>query len=380
MQAGNAAVADAIREKSEGILAELEKRDVRPFTVTSVEVQGTDVSHGGSAFTKEAKKAFLGVLRVKADFPELGEGVDRARWATALRTIQDTRRDQELHALYAKDTDGNLVVREVYPKKPNHAEAALRHRSIVGSITGALLDSPHEFALHDLAYDEERSEFDLTLLQRRTLDVGSADLWKAGARFTFTDMSFTHRSFFERLVCSNGMSTPVNGFRSRVDQKRHNITKIAEVVRRNIVEGDDALNDLVRAAVGHLRVRNASIAELQWMRGAFKKALKEDEAAFQRMDAMYFDEDHLYRAYGTSIEDQTQRWRQSADSGVNCYDLFNLMTWIASHPPETGIVRSSREALEIQIAASNLLFKNPLDLEDVAPRVDVPQRRLPEMN
>lgn len=376
----NAAAVDAIRERAEEVLAELEKRDVRPFTVTSVEVQGRDVEHAKVPFTKEARKAFLGVLRVKEDFPSLGEGIDRARWAAALRTIQDTRREQELYALYAKDTDGGDVICAVYPKKPDHAATVTRHRSIVGSITGALVDTPREFQLLDLGYNEARSEFDLTLLERRSIDMGAGDIWRAGARFAFTDMTFTHTPFFQRLVCENGMTTRQNGFRSTVDQKRHNITKIAEVVRRNIVEGDDALSDLVRAAVGHLRTRNASIAELQWMRGAFKKAMKEDEAAFQRMDAMYFDEDHLYRAYGTAIEDQTQKWKQSADSGVNSYDLFNLMTWLASHPAETGILRGSQQSLAIQIAASNLLFKNPLDMEDVAPRVDVPQRRLPEMN
>ncbi len=374
----NAGLVDEINSRAQDALAELEERDVRPFTVAAVELDTSGALHNDVPFTRAATRSFLSVLRVKEDFPRLGEAVEKQKWAQALRVIQDCRRDQELFALYGKEPSGELAVQEVYPRNPKHAATALQHRSVLAAITGALRDSNREFSLKEMSFNAKTSAFGLTLLDAAGVNVGQGDVWRPGAQFAFSDMTFDHMPFFERLSCSNGMATRQHGFRSRVDQRRHNITKAAEVVRHSLVEGDDAMVDLVRGAVGALRVRNASIAELEWMRAAFKKALKEDEELFQRLDARYFDDSHLYRAYGTALEDCSLRWKQSADSGVVAYDLFNLMTWLASHPRETG-VDEGRPALDIRIAAANLLFKMPLDLQDVAPRVDVPQHRIPEM-
>ncbi len=174
------------------------------------------------------------------------------------------------------------------------------------------------------------------------------------------------------------MTTTQYGYKSKIDQRKHSIIKIGEVIRRSLVDPNAALGDLIKFAVSHLRVRNASVAEFQAMRGSLKKALKEDEELFQRLDARYFDDAHIQRAYGVILADQTPKWRASADSGVNAYDLFNLSTWVASHSKDTGITDPEQQ-LALQISAANFLFKNPLDMEDIAPQVDIPAHRTPEM-
>lgn len=373
----NDAVAAEIESRADKILTELEDREVRPFAVTEVEVDNADVYHGDAPFTRGAKKAFLSLLRVKEDFPELGQSVDRARWAVAVKTIKDTRSDQSLFALYGTDAQGKKSVQAIYPKRPEYSDVT-RHRNIVSAIAGSLRDSDVEFGLEKMSFDPGVDTFDITLLETDSMNVGAGDIWRAGSKFQFNEMEFRHFPHFLRLSCENGMTTTQYAYKSKIDQRKHSIIKIGEVIRRSLVDPNSALADLIRFAVSHLRVRNASVAEFQSMRGALKKALKEDEELFQSLDARYFDDAHIQRAYGVILGDQTPKWRASADSGVNAYDLFNLTTWVASHSKDTGIADPDQQ-LALQISAANFLFKNPLDMEDIAPQVDIPAHKTPEM-
>lgn len=47
--------------------------------------------------------------------------------------------------------------------------------------------------------------------------------------------------------------------------------------------------------------------------------------------------------------------------------ILEKMTYIASHPEEAKV--SDRERVDLQIRASDLLFRKSLDLEQVAPKV-----------
>lgn len=375
----NADAVATLREMSEEALEQMDSLDISPFTVASVEVDRMDVTHGDAVFTEEARKSFLSVLKVKPDFPDIASKVDDSKWKTVIKTLQDSTGSQELFALRGVTPQGHQVIKRVYAKKADHAAAAIQHRSIMGSITGALTDADRKFDVRSVSFDQLTSEFSVTLVEDRGLDMGASDVWRPGSVFTFSAMEFSHMPFFLRLSCDNGATTQHKGFKSIVSQKRHSIVKVADLVRKSITDPPTLIEDTVRAKVGLFRTMNASIFELEHMRKMFKRALKEDEELFQRLDAMYFDDAHLYRSYSTLVADQTQKWKQTADSGVNAYDLFNLMTWIASHPSDTGI-SSSDQCLSIQLAATNFLFKETLDLQDVAPKIQVESRRIPEMN
>jgi hypothetical protein len=55
-----------------------------------------------------------------------------------------------------------------------------------------------------------------------------------------------------------------------------------------------------------------------------------------------------------------------------------MLTWIASHPGEVRV--DSQDRTNLQIAASSLLFKKELDLEDIATSVQVDYPRIAAMN
>jgi len=94
--------------------------------------------------------------------------------------------------------------------------------------------------------------------------------------------------------------------------------------------------------------------------------------------AKFFNETPFYKAYGVNLEEKSKKWKSTANTGINAYDFFNMLTWIASHPEEVKMDKTDR--INLQIQSSNLLFKNQLDLEDVATNVVVEYPRLVSMN
>jgi hypothetical protein len=94
--------------------------------------------------------------------------------------------------------------------------------------------------------------------------------------------------------------------------------------------------------------------------------------------ARFFNEKPFFQAYGVNLDEKSKKWKSTADSGINAYDFFNMLTWIASHPGEVKMDRSDR--IDLQIQASNLLFKPQYDLEDIATGVTVNYPRLACMN
>ncbi len=80
----------------------------------------------------------------------------------------------------------------------------------------------------------------------------------------------------------------------------------------------------------------------------------------------YFDVNTLNKAYGCIVHEMPQQWKETADTGKNAYDFFNDLTYLASHDDDT---MTDRDRVELQIKASDLLFRKKLDLEMLAPKV-----------
>ena len=69
-------------------------------------------------------------------------------------------------------------------------------------------------------------------------------------------------------------------------------------------------------------------------------------------------------AQGNNIDAKSAKWKSTADTGINTYDFFNMLTYLASHPNEFKL--TAEDQFDLQVKASNLLFKKELDLEDIA--------------
>ena len=104
---------------------------------------------------------------------------------------------------------------------------------------------------------------------------------------------------------------------------------------------------------------------------------RNENERYEKIIMNYFDDAPFFKAYGVDITQKSRKWKTTANTGINAYDFFNLLTYVASHPEKIMMDRSDRT--DLQIVASNLLFKKELDLEDVATPTKVIYPRLVEM-
>ena len=132
---------------------------------------------------------------------------------------------------------------------------------------------------------------------------------------------------------------------------------------------------MLAQAVKHIQTNNISIQEFIEYRNFFKNRNQDD--IYDGVISKFFNMNPFYKAYGLNVEEKSRKWRATADSGINAYDFFNMLTWIASHPDKVSVDVEDR--LDLQISASNLLFKPSLDLEDIATNVNIEYPRLAAM-
>jgi hypothetical protein len=218
----------------------------------------------------------------------------------------------------------------------------------------------------------------MTLLnQDSTVDVfgTNVDLWKMGERFTFNGLKFDYAPFFERLVCSNGNTAKEYGFGANIAHTKFNNRRIESVINKAILFGEDTLNEQLQRSVQHLQQNNVSIAEFSWFKGFFES--RNENGKYDGVLSRFFNDQPFYKAYGVNIAEKSRKWKAAANTGINAYDFFNMLTWIASHPGDVRMEKQDR--IDMQIHASSLLFKKELDLEDVPTPVEVNYPRIAAM-
>jgi hypothetical protein len=196
-----------------------------------------------------------------------------------------------------------------------------------------------------------------------------------GDRFSFGGLQFNYAPFFERLICKNGNTATEYGFGSNISQAKYNNRRIQTVIEKALKYDTESLPAQLQQAVQHLQNNNVSMSEFYDFRRWFESRNENDR--YNKIIMNYFDDKPFYQAYGTNIAEKSRKWKSTANTGINAYDFFNLLTYIASHPDKVMMERSDRT--DLQIVASNLLFKRELDLEDVATPTKVSYPRLVEM-
>jgi hypothetical protein len=132
----------------------------------------------------------------------------------------------------------------------------------------------------------------------------------------------------------------------------------------------------LQQSVQHLKDNNVSLSEFYYYRNFFEN--RNGEEIYTGLIEKYFNDRPFYQGYGLNIAEKSRKWKSTADSGINAYNFFNMLTWIASHPKEVRMDREDR--VQLQIQASNLLFKRELDLEDIATSAKINYPILSAMN
>jgi hypothetical protein len=367
-----------IQNESNGIIEALGERSISEFKIKDLDIDN-GVYLNEMPVRGRALNTIMSTLKVRNNFTEFANKMSPEDWNMVSAKLKSAEAETKMFARIIKDDQGNTEVNNVYrqnDKKKVSDDANLSQ--YFSWINESLGNSETEYSMKSLNFNSKTETFDLVLLnESKRVDVfgTDTDLWKMGDRFTFSGLRFDYAPFFERLVCSNGNTALQYGFGANIAQAKFNNNRIKSVIEKNLVFGTESLPDQLVQAVQHLKNNNVSIAEFEAAKRFFES--RNENEKYDGLIHRFFNDQLFYQTYGLNIADKSRKWKSTANTGINAYDFFNMLTYIASHPEDVRMDREDRR--ELQIQASNILFKKELDLEDVATRVEIEYPRLAAM-
>jgi len=349
------------REEVIETLAEHEKNRLQ-FYIGDMRVENSKIMIDDNELSKDSTKRILSHLRVKNNFLELERRMTEEDWATVANKLKMVNANQAVYGRKKTNTNSVVDLHIGHRKAPN---GGIQIPEIFDELIENLLgSSANDYVLSDRYFSEDTGEVSVTLLRSgEEIDVfGSGeDMWKTGKRITWSPVNFTLFPFFERLSCTNGNVSRQYGFGTNVSKSKYNLGKIKTVLESEILHASDAATPMLTAATRHLKKNNVSVREFLQYRSFF------DEEEHDHILSKYFDTSYLSTNYRCDVEGMHPIWKSTADTGKNAYDFFNDLTYIASHPNEIKLEEEKRR--ELQIKASDILFKEVLDLELIAPKI-----------
>lgn len=382
----NKVVADQIRTFVEEQKAKLDQGQFKSIKISQVEFKNGELTLDGMYFTDPAKKSLLNILHVLPDFTEVQEKVEVGDWNNALNILKKAEKDSNFFYKTGSYGSDEQFIMEV-KKKDEKTGVLLEPDFISNTVANCIEKCERPYFIEDLKYSDLNNSFVLNLNTDENLIMDKDDAWTVGNSFNWDSFRFNTAPFYKRLVCANGMMGIEHLKRTQVNQKKHNVIKISQIINDAVFNPNEELNTLVVAGARNLMRNNASIEELMQAEHLLKSALK---FQYQRVDASqkgdminncletYFDYGPLNSAYGTDVKKKNKHWRSTADSGLGSYDVFNLLTWLGSHQKETNFDAKTQEIL--QGGAAQLLFKENLDLSNRAPKVEnIQMKKIPQM-
>jgi hypothetical protein len=376
----NQQLIEQIRSEAEPFMSRLTDRATREFKLKELDITDNGIFLNESPLTSTALKKVLSMLRVKKNFIDLSHKMTPEDWKSVSQKLKNAEGETRLYATIAKDDNGNAEVIDAHTHRDGkkHSDDA-SYQQYFEWIENALTESEKNYSLKRLDFNSRNEMFEMILLDEdNRVDVFGTDLdlWKMGDRFHFNGLRFNYAPFFERLVCSNGNTATEFGFGADISKSTWNNNKIKSVIDKALLFGSETLPETLQQSVQHLKNNNISLAEFYQYRNFFERA--NGEEIYTPVIEKYFNDRPFYQGYGMNIAEKSRKWKSTANSGINAYDFFNMLTWIASHPRDVKMDRNDR--IQLQIQASNLLFKKELDLEDVATSCNINYPRLSVMN
>jgi hypothetical protein len=337
-------------------------REIVSFNISDIEIENEKMLVDGDVLTESATKKVLNKLRVKNNFFEISKSLSHTDWNLVKDKLKQASGSQTVHG--RKIMNGTLgTIDDIYMAAPR-TTGILEIDSIFHEVIDSIIGTGKDISIKSTYFLEDKDEVVVTLLENdNTIDIFGTDedLWKVGKRIVWNGLNFSVSPFFERLVCTNGNTAPQYGFKANVSNNKFNMNRIKKILEKEIVLESDTMTEYLVDATNHLKSTNVSVREFM----KFKNLFNEDEHS--AIIKKWLDDSAINRAYGCVASEMPELWKTTADSGKNAYDFFNDLTYIAAHPDEATI--TDRERIDLQIKASDLLFKKDLDLELVAPKV-----------
>jgi hypothetical protein len=339
----------------------MEGREIVSFNIAQIDIDNSRMSYGGMYLSENATKKVLSQLRVKNNFLSLSEEMGPTDWGIIKDKLKRVQADQVIHGRKI-DNEGIFSIDDIYMAAPK-ASGVMEIDTVFNEISESIITTTKDLGIEHTTVLEDKDEIHVTLVEHDSpIDVFSngSDVWKRGKRIVWNGICFSVLPVFMNGKGSINIA-PRHGFRSNISNNKFNLDKIKSVLEKEVTMVSDTLDSNLIDSVNHLKHYNISVREFATYKKFFNEALHSE------ILKKWFNDTKINKAYGCVAVEMPALWQVTADTGINAYDFFNDLTYIASHPEDAKL--TERERFELQIKATDLLFKRELDMELVAPKV-----------
>lgn len=376
-------------------------RETVTFNVEDIDIEKDKMYVNGEQLSETAVKKVLSHLRVKNNFLALSETMTLNDWGTVKEVLKKPTASQVVHGRKVPNGDEN-VIDDIFMAAPK-ASGLIDPEMIFSEIIDAIVSTGKDISLKSTEYLDDKDEIVVTLIENdKVLDIfdDETELWKIGKRIVWNGMSFAVFAYYERVGCESGVTVPKYGFKSNISNNKFNLDKIKKVLESEITLDVQDLDHHLIDSIMHLNSMNISVREFSRYRNLFHEKLHPE------IIEKWFDEDKMNKAYSNIATEMPDLWKVTADSGENAFDFFKKIIYIASHSHEAKSKESieemvekyraevklnqaeegevvtetsvetekisrltPREKYDLEIKASEILFKKELDMETIAPKV-----------
>lgn len=268
---------------------------------------------------------------------------------------------------------------------PNMRNPGFNNVDLLTQIHDELKKKKLSIEISPMSYINDLDQMNLKLLLPEQIDVFKelklsdgyrSDNYMSGIEVRnsfFNDFSTNIRSFIERVICTNGITATAFSYNSRANNNDPLMSFVYQTTRSLT---DSKLLQRFRAEIMEkffeMFQTEASIHEIEKFTNIFVETTSEEQ--LQQIESHIADMNRYSKLYGEDVSNKSKKWKSTANSGIKLYDLLNVSTYANTH-----LVNSQSNRDENNERITEMFFKKPYDLIDVAPKITVEEDVLSDL-
>ena len=364
---------ESVENLREKVKSQSKNSDIVSFRLGDIDFSGGKLSVNNNSISKKSLAKICKSMRVYDNFLDYQKSMTTDEWINLQQKLIELNSNVTFWGKRIHNFNTNEISQVYSREELNEQQTNIVHINYdqyFDMIVDALEITNYEFSPKNINFDYKNEQVFLQFLDKHNnVDIfgNSNDIWKRGLDITFDLLKFQGSPFFERLICTNGMTAQSYGFQANIQQKQWNLPQIQKEINRLIVGKPNEQDSMIIEQANLLSNNTLSVKEFYDFKDFFKTKNNED-GKYNHIIGTVFNESDIINAYKLDPKEKSKKWQSTASSFRNSYDFFNDMTYMASHSDNVRLEPEDARALSIK--SSNLFFKKEFDLQDVAPSVN----------
>lgn len=342
--------------------------DIVTFKLKDLNFNNGIVFANESLMSQKALAKICRTMNVYDKFLDYQKKMSLDDWSLIQKKLSDLNSDIQFYGRRADTMQDSSVIMKVFSRQElENDNAEIAFETYIDFVVDALQKTEYQFESKLINFDEINSNLQINLLDRtNNIDIfgHGDDIWRKGVDLSFDLLQYQGAPFFERLVCTNGMTAGIYGHTTNIERASFDYNKIKKQIDKLMIKKLSGKDEILMAQGRRLAENDASVSEFLDFKRIFDNINIDDK--YTNLIENLFDPTDIIKAYGVDPANRSKKWQQTATSGRNAYDLLNSMTYIASHATDKEIDMDWSDAKNLSLASAKFMFKPQLDLADVA--------------